>query len=130
MRVVDEDGDTAVGVEAQEPVLFLLVGHDVAVGEEWLVRCGVGLGMIEGGVNMGRDEAVHERLSPFCTVDIMELFEHDLHFLTIGRVHCDEVKTLFSLTLTFILSVKMNTIVPLHSSPPQVSPLHKVGETL
>ena len=28
--MVDEDGDTAVGVEAEEPVFLLLVGHDVA----------------------------------------------------------------------------------------------------
>ena len=33
LRVVDEDGDAAVGVEAEEPVFFLLIGHDVAVGE-------------------------------------------------------------------------------------------------
>lgn len=30
LRVVDEDGDAAVGVEAEEPVFLLLVGHDVA----------------------------------------------------------------------------------------------------
>lgn len=31
--MVDEDGDTAIGIEAEEPVFFLLVAHDVA-GEE------------------------------------------------------------------------------------------------
>ena len=34
LRVVDEDGDSAVGVEAEKPVFLLLVGHDVAVGVE------------------------------------------------------------------------------------------------
>ena len=29
LRMVDEDGDAAIGVEAEEPVLLLLVGHDV-----------------------------------------------------------------------------------------------------
>lgn len=28
--MVDEDGDSTVGVEAEEPVFLLLVGHDVA----------------------------------------------------------------------------------------------------
>lgn len=28
--MVDEDGDTAIGIEAEEPVLLLLVGHNVA----------------------------------------------------------------------------------------------------
>lgn len=37
---------------------------------------------------------VHESCSPFCTVDFVELFEHDLYLLAIGRVLGDEVKTL------------------------------------
>lgn len=28
--MVDEDGDAAVGVEAEEPVFLLLIGHDIA----------------------------------------------------------------------------------------------------
>ncbi len=28
--MVDEDGDATVGIEAEEPVFLLLVGHDVA----------------------------------------------------------------------------------------------------
>ena len=33
--MVDEDGDAAIGIEAEEPVFFLLIGHDVA-GEDAL----------------------------------------------------------------------------------------------
>ena len=29
--VVDEDGDTAVGVEAEEPLFLLVVGHDISL---------------------------------------------------------------------------------------------------
>ena len=36
LGVVDEDGDAAVGVEAEEPVFLLLVGHDVAGGGRML----------------------------------------------------------------------------------------------
>ena len=32
LGVVDENGDAAVGVESQEPVFLLLVGHDVDGG--------------------------------------------------------------------------------------------------
>lgn len=34
LSVVDEDGDAAVRVEAEEPVFLLLVGHDIAEGEK------------------------------------------------------------------------------------------------
>lgn len=37
---------------------------------------------------------LHQSGSPFCTVDIVELFKHDLNLLAIGRVLGDEVKTL------------------------------------
>jgi len=49
LGVVDDDGDSAIGVQAQEPVFLLLVGHDVDQG---------------GG--------------PFGAVGVFELFEHDL----------------------------------------------------
>ena len=63
LRVVDEHGDAAVGVEAQEPLLFLLVGHDV-----------------------------DERGGPFGAVGVAELFEHDLRGLAIGRVLRNQVQ--------------------------------------
>lgn len=45
---------------------------------------------------------VHESGSPFCTVDFVELFKHDLNFLAIGRVLGDEMKTLVQLVLASI----------------------------
>ena len=32
--MIDKDGDAAIGVEAEEPVFLLIVGHDVAEEEE------------------------------------------------------------------------------------------------
>ena len=66
LRVVDEDGDAAVGVEAEEPFFLLLVGHDVEGGG----------GPAGGGVGE------------------QELFEEDLHFLAVGGGHGDEVEAL------------------------------------
>lgn len=57
LRVVDDDGDAAVGVQAEEPFFLLLVGGDV-------------------------DDVVGE----FGAVDDFQLFEKDLDFLTIGGV--------------------------------------------
>jgi hypothetical protein len=65
LGVIDDDGDAAVGVEAEEPFFLLLVGHDVD----------------EGG-------------GPFRAVDIRQFFEQDLHFLPVGRGHGDEVEAL------------------------------------
>ena len=39
--------------------------------------------------------ALHESLSPFGTVNVMELFEHDLDFLSIWCTLGNQVKTLF-----------------------------------
>ena len=45
LGVVDEDGDTAVGIEAEEPVFLLLVGHDVAEeGERVSYLDSIGIG--------------------------------------------------------------------------------------
>ena len=66
--VVDEDGDAAVGVQAQEPVFLLLVGHDVDEGG----------GPGDGGRAVG----------------VFELLEHDLHGLAVGGVHGEEVEAL------------------------------------
>jgi hypothetical protein len=65
LAVIDEDGDSAVGVEAQEPLLLLLVGHDV-----------------------------DERGGPFRAVGVGEFFEEDLRGLAVGRVLRDEVQAL------------------------------------
>lgn len=48
MVVVDEDGDTAIGVETEEPLLLLLVGGDVAV--EMLVCCSLKLEVWGGNI--------------------------------------------------------------------------------
>ena len=65
LRVVDDDGDAAVGVEAQEPFFLLLVRADVDDG---------------GG--------------PLGAVDERELFQQDLHFLPVGRGLRDQVEAL------------------------------------
>ena len=36
LRVVDDDGDAAVGIQAEEPFFLLLVGGDV---DDWVIRC-------------------------------------------------------------------------------------------
>ena len=38
----------------------------------------------------------HYGRSPFRAIDILELLQHDLDFLAIGRIHRDEVKALHS----------------------------------
>ena len=43
---------------------------------------------------MKRD--VHEAMCPLGAVNVMQLLEHNLHLLPIGRAHGDEVKTLYS----------------------------------
>ena len=50
--MVDEDGDTAVGIEAEEPVFLLLVGHDVA-GEEKRVSYLDNIGILADGYEGG-----------------------------------------------------------------------------
>jgi len=65
LGVVHDDGDAAVGVEAEEPFLFLVVGHDVE----------------EGG-------------GPFGAVDDLQLLQQHLNLLAVGRRHCDEVESL------------------------------------
>ena len=32
--MIDKDGDAAVGIQAEEPVFLLVVGHDVTAEEE------------------------------------------------------------------------------------------------
>ena len=39
-------------------------------------------------------EEIHESLSPFGTIDFMQLLEHNLHLLPIGGTLRDKVKTL------------------------------------
>ena len=34
LRMVDKDGDAAVGIKAEEPVFLLVVGHDITEEEE------------------------------------------------------------------------------------------------
>ncbi len=103
LGVIDEDGDTAlhwssekmiwwrqgavstIGVESEEPVLFLLIGHDIALTLS-IWRSPFILRVLDG----------HFCLGPFCAIDVFQFLEHDLNFLPIGRVHGDEVKTLAS----------------------------------
>ena len=59
---VEQGGDAAVGVEAEEPLVFLHVGADV-----------------------------YYLSGPFGAVDEGEFFEHDLRGLAVGRVLRDEV---------------------------------------
>ena len=63
--VVDDDRDAAVGIQPQEPLLLLVVRHDVDQGRR-----------------------------PFGTVCFCEFFEKDLYLLSVGRGHCQEVETL------------------------------------
>lgn len=39
---------------------------------------------------------VHQSGSPFCAVDLVQLFEHNLYFLAIGGTLSDEVKSLWN----------------------------------
>lgn len=57
--------ERAVRVESQEPILLLIVGHDV-----------------------------DERCCPFDAVDVFQLLEVDLHRLAVGGVHRQEVDAL------------------------------------
>lgn len=52
--------------------------------------------------------AVHLGHGPLCAVDGLELFEHDLDFLAVGRVHRNEVKTLVNHGFS---------VIPLQRSP-------------
>jgi hypothetical protein len=65
LRVVDQHGDAAVGVQAQEPLLLLLVGHDV-----------------------------DERGRPLRAVAVGQFLQEDLRRLAVGRVLRDEVQAL------------------------------------
>lgn len=92
LGVVEEDGDAAIGVEAEEPVFLLLVGHDVAGRErgvsEGLTECWGGRRRVEG-----EEVDEHESCSPFGAINIMQLFQHDLDLLAIGRALRDEVQS-------------------------------------
>ena len=72
LGVVDEDGDAAVGVQAQEPLLLLLVGRDV-----------------------------DERRGPFGAVGELEFFEKDLDFLPVRSRLRDEVEALGTAALVY-----------------------------
>ena len=65
LGVVDQDWDTAVGVETQEPFLLLLIGHNV--------------NRVEG---------------PFRPVDLGQLFQEDLDFLPVRRGLGNQMETL------------------------------------
>jgi len=86
--VVDDDGDAAVGVEAEEPFFLLVVGHDVAEGERRML-----VGLLVWGRGGG---VVHEGGVPGGAVDICELLEHNLNFLSVGGAHGDEMKALLT----------------------------------
>lgn len=64
LGVVHQGRDATVGVEPEEPLLFLFVGHDVDQGR-----------------------------APFGAVDVVELLQHDLRRLPVGGVLGDEVQT-------------------------------------
>ena len=44
--------------------------------------------------DLEQHSCIHEGLGPFSPVDVVELFQHDLDLLAIGRIHRDEMKTL------------------------------------
>jgi hypothetical protein len=75
LGVVNEDGDTAVGIQAEKPFLLLLVGADVDDG-----------------------------CRPLRVVGVGEFFKKDLHFLSIGRRLGDEVEAFGVLDLIRRLS--------------------------
>lgn len=79
MCVVDDDGDAAVGIEAEEPVFLLFVGHDVAVK--------IKMYQLKAPVDFAREYArlIHECSRPFSAVDFVKLFKHDLDLLAVGR---------------------------------------------
>ena len=98
--MIDKDGDAAIGVQAEEPVFLLVVGHDVAEKEEegqekisqtHTNRIGVRVDLYNTEVESNN---VQERISPLGAINIMQLLEHNLHLLPIGRAHRDEMKTL------------------------------------
>lgn len=102
LGMVDEDGDAAVGVEAEKPVFLLLVAHDVAAkggqrSVEYVHKRRKAFGSRERVTN------VQEAMCPLGAIDLVQFLEHNLHLLPIGRAHRDEVKTLH-----------INTISPNH----------------
>lgn len=82
LGVVEDDGDAAVGIEAEEPIFLLFIGHDVAALFEQRIAWRAGLSVLHHGV------------CPFDTIEVMQFFEHDLDLLAVGCVHGDEVKSL------------------------------------
>ena len=68
LRCIKQDGDPAIGIETQEPILLLLVGHDIDKGG---APCEI-LGWVEAS----------------------ELFKGYLDFLAIGSGLSDQVETL------------------------------------
>lgn len=63
-------GEVTIGIQLQEPILLLLIGHDVDQGRR-----------------------------PGQSISVLELLEEDLHGLSIGRVHRQEVQALGILDL-------------------------------
>lgn len=66
-----------VRVEAQEPLLLLLIGHDI-----------------------------DERCRPFQTVEVLQLLQQDLNRLAVGRAHRDQMNALARLVKTVILQCR------------------------
>ena len=77
LGVVDQDGDTAVGVDAEVPILLLLVGPELSVLRSVSVWGDVG-GEKGGGEHFGG--------RPLGAVDVCKLFEHDLDLLAVRGV--------------------------------------------
>ena len=55
-----------------------------------------------GGYQRGRGENAHEGICPLGPVNLMQLLEHNLHLLPIGRALCDEMKALHNTDQPFI----------------------------
>lgn len=105
-----------IRVQSEEPVFLLLVGHDMA-----LLLLVLGPFLLETRPN------AHLCLGPFGAIEVLELFKHDLNFLSIGRVHRDEMKSLANLHERLLdrVSIRSNGFLLWHSSPPQVSNLRR-----
>lgn len=85
--VVDEDGDAAVGVETEEPLLLLLVSGDVAAVMS--VCCSDELEVWERGSNG------HHSSGELETIFVLELLKQDLDLLAVGGALGHQVEALF-----------------------------------
>lgn len=94
LRVVDQDGDAAIRIEAEEPFGFLDIGGDIAGGISLS-------GRRVGG--WGDDGFVHQCCGPLGAVDVSELLEEDLCLLAIGCALGDEVEALLLQGLAIVL---------------------------